>query len=107
MKDQSKAREFWIGMTKSGWAKWLHSKDPEENKCPYGFVCSDASEICAETFSVIEYSAYAQALKRIAALREVLLEIKKLDTDDTFKDRIFGCGLLAIKALEADDMEAK
>lgn len=26
---------------------------------------------------------------------EALIKIKKLDTDDTFKDRVFGCGLIA------------
>ena len=35
----------------------------------------------------------------IVGLADALAEIKRLDTDATFKDRVFGCGLIAFETL--------
>lgn len=43
-----KPREFWVGYTESGFAKWLTEKNPENDSCPYSFFSFDGREHCEE-----------------------------------------------------------
>lgn len=65
------ARQWWIGITELGFAKWLTQKHPEEIECRHVFLCQDGSEKCVEYVPVIEFSAYKR-------LKDELHECQKL-----------------------------
>lgn len=106
MTDTKQPRQWWIGITNTGFTKWLTSKHPDETDCRHAFICSDGSEVCLEYVPVIEKSAY-DALEAQSETARLMAEhdIENLQTELNGTKRLFAVQVDMVNTIERLEQE--